>query len=245
MKSCTIQYLPDLDYSGTEALNTICSNLIFAGRNMKKIVFTSCSAGDGKSFMVIHAAVNLAQRGKKVCIVDADLRRSMLIRNYDIQTTEEWKGLAHYLAGYESLENVLYETNISGLSFIPIGRDIVNSVQLLDSAALVDLLEMLSKDFDIVLVDAPPVGLVIDSAVIAKHCDGCVMIAEYNTTKRREMRDAVRQIEQSGCPILGCVINNVKFDSISAKRYYNRGYYTHYYSKYYTKDGKRTKKSTK
>ena len=89
MKTCTIGYLPELDYSGTEALNTICSNLLFAGQNMKKIVMTSCSAGDGKSYLTMHTAQNLAGRGKRVCIVDADLRRSMVIRNYAMETEGE------------------------------------------------------------------------------------------------------------------------------------------------------------
>ena len=243
MKECKIGFLPELDYSGTEALNTICTNLLFAGREMKKIIFTSCSAGNGKSYLTMHVAQNLAHRGKRICVVDADLRRSMLIRDYSIETEGEWTGLAHYLAGYNTLDEVVYATNIEGMSLVPIGRDLVNPIQLLDAAPFDELLNGLTAEYDLVLVDAPPVGLVVDAAVMAGHCDGCVFVIEYNETHRKEINDAQKQIDQSGCPILGCVINNVKFDSLSAKRYYNRGYYSHYYSKYYTKDGKKTRKS--
>ncbi len=234
--------MPEMDYSGTEALNTICSNLQFAGKSVKKVVLTSCSAGDGKSFLTMHIAKNLATRGNRVCVLDADLRRSMLIRNYDITTEGEWLGLAHYLAGYNTLDDVLYESDIPGMYLIPIGRDLVNPVQLLDSPAFGEVMDSLANQFDIVLVDAPPVGLVIDAAVIAGKCDGCVFVIEYNQTRRRDLTEAHRQITQSGCPILGCVINDVKFDTFGSKRYYNRGYYKHYYSKYYTADGKKKKK---
>lgn len=72
MKKAVIRCLTDLDYSGAEALNTICSNLYFAGRDLKKIVMTSCSSCDGKSFMSIHTIRNLAKRGRRVVLVDAD-----------------------------------------------------------------------------------------------------------------------------------------------------------------------------
>ena len=78
--------------------------------------------------------------------------------------------------------------------------------------------------------------MVIDAAEIGRRCDGCVLIVNYNTTRRRELVEAKNQMEQSGCPVLGCVINKVTFDTLSAKKYYNKGYYNHYYkSGYYGK----------
>lgn len=245
MKQCEIGNISELDYSGTEALNTISSNLIFAGKEKKKIIFTSCDAGDGKTYTVLHLAKNLTKRGNTVCVVDADLRRSVMMRNYRIHTEDEPVGLAHYLAGYSEITDVVYETNISGLYLVPVGRLLVSPIQLLDTQALDDLLNLLASKFDFVLVDAPPVGLVVDAAVIAPHCDGCVLVFSYNKTRRREIADAQRQIKQSGCPILGGIINNVSVDSFVAKKYYNKGYYKHYYSKYYTENGKRVGESKK
>ena len=245
MKELKIGNLPELDYSGTEALNTICTNLLFSGRDEKKVAVTSGDSGNGKTFMSMHIAQNLAQRGKRICLVDADLRRSSMIRNYRLQTEGEWTGLAHYLAGYNSLSDVVYSTNIEGLWIVPIGREIVNPVQLLEVGIFGEFLDQLSREFDMVIVDAPPVGLVIDAAIIAQSCDGCMIVIEYNKSRRRELNEAIRQIRQSGCPILGCVINKVSLDSFGAKHYYNRGYYAHYYSKYYTSDGKKKKNSAK
>ena len=243
MKKASITNLTTMDYSGVEALNTICSNLIFSGRDLKKVVITSCTAGEGKSFLTMHIAQNLAQRGNRVILVDADLRRSLTIRRYGLETTGEWHGLAHFLAGYDELDDVIYSTNYDNLYFIPTGRDVANPVQLLDSEHFSDMLDALADHFTYVIVDAPPVGLVIDAAEIAKACDGAVFVIEYNKTRRRDIIDAHKQITNSGCPVLGCIINKVTFDSLSAKKYYNRSYYSHYNNEYYRRDG--GKKSTK
>ena len=239
MKKATIVHIETMDYSGNEALNTICSNLTFAGRTFKKIVFTSCSAGEGKSYLTMQIAINLAKRGKRVVLVDADLRRSFMIKRNAIETSEEWVGLAHYLAGYSELNDILYSTNIADLYFVPIGRDVANPVPLLDSAYFSQLLDTLAANFDLVLVDAPPVGLVIDAAEIAQACDGVVFVIEYNKTRRREVRDAQKQMMQAECPILGCVINKVTFDSLSAKKYYNKSAYSHYNSSYYRRSSRK------
>ena len=80
------------------------------------------------------------------------------------------------------------------------------------------------------LVDAPPVGAVIDAAQIAKSCDGILVVVAYNEVRRQELIDAVRQLEQTGCPILGTVLNQVKFDSYMSKKYYYKSHYASYES---------------
>jgi len=242
VKRASISNLEEMDYSGTEALNTICSNLIFAGRDVKKIVMTSCTAGEGKSFLTMHIAQNLARRGKSVVLVDADLRRSYLIKRYGMETDGEWRGLAHFLAGYDDLDDVVYATDLDNVYVIPTGRDVANPIQLLDTQHFEDMMNVLARRFDFVIVDAPPVGLVIDAAEIAKVCDGAVLVIEYNKTRRRDILDAQKQIAQAGCTVLGCIINKVTFDSLSAKKYYNRSYYSHYNSEYYRRDKKGAKR---
>ena len=99
---------------------------------------------------------------------------------------------------------------------------------------LSQLLDWLGDKFDFVLVDAPPVGMIIDAAEVAKSCDGVLFVINYNTISRREMLEAKQQIERTGCKILGAVLNNVSFDSYSSKKYYYKSYYnTHYESDYY------------
>ena len=217
-----------LDYASTEALNAICSNLAFTGRKMRKLVMTSCDSGDGKSLLTFQIACNLAKRGKRIVIIDADLRRSTMLKKMGLETEGEMTGLVHYLTGQLPIDEVLYATNLSNIYIIPAGRILKNPVHLLDSDDFRDLLDILAREFDIVLVDAPPVGLVIDAAEIAKACDGTIIVARYNKTRRRELIEIKKQIMQTACPILGCIVNMVTYEGLAEKKYYNRTYYTHY-----------------
>ena len=236
MKKVTIRQSMTLDYAGEEALNTICTNLAFSGRNLRKIVFTSNLQSEGKSWMAMHVLANLAQRGRKVVLVDADMRRSFLMQRYKMETEGEVFGLAHYLTGQCELEDAIYETNLDGACLIPAGRDVTNPVSLVDTPFFKLMLDTLSEKFDMVIVDTPPIGMVIDAAEIAASCDGTVLVLDYNKTRIREIRECKRQMEQSGTPVLGCIINKVSFASLSAKKYYNKSYYSHYRSGYYRKE---------
>ena len=235
MEKAVIRANLTLDYAGAEAINTVSSNLTFAGKNIRKIVITSCEANDGKSFVAIQVAVNMAARGKKVILVDADLRLSVMNSVYDISLSGQKEGLAHYLSGQCGLEQVVYETNIPNVCLIPIGTDVQAPLSLIATPDFSQMMQTLAENFDLVIVDAPPVGMVIDAAEIAKSCDGSVLVLEYNKTRRRGLQDAYQQMERTGTPILGCIINKVAMDRLSTKKYYYRyGHYGHYskYSRY-------------
>ena len=177
-----------------------------------------------------------SKRGKRVLMIDADLRRSSVVSRLRLETEGEMYGLAHYLAGHCELGDCIYETNMYGACIMPAGRDISSPMTLIDTPYFGEMLDHLAPQFDLVLIDTPPVGVVVDAAEIAKRCDGAVLVVNYNATRRRELVEAKRQMEQSGCPIIGCIINKVTFDTLSAKKYYNKAYYSHYYkSGYYGK----------
>lgn len=228
MKQVEIGQLLPLDYVGAEALNSICTNLTFAGRNLKKILITSNDQSDGKSWMTMHIANNLAQRGRRVLLIDADLRRSFMMQRYQLKFEDDCIGLAHFLTGQCELDDCVYETNQFGMCIMPAGRDVTNPVSLLDTPYFADMLNELAKHFDMVLLDAPPIGIVIDAAEMASCCDGTVLVVEHRKTHLRDIIECKRQMEQSGTPVLGCIINKVNFSGISEKRYYNRSYYRHY-----------------
>ena len=234
MKSCKIQRLEAMNFQGAEALNSICTNLSFVGRNMKRFLFTSCTENEGKSSLVMHIMQNLAQRNKRVVVVDCDLRKSVLLAHFDIYMEGEITGLAHYLAGYNSLEEVIYATDIPGAYLIPAGKDIANPMPLLDSEDFKQLMDYLAQNFDVVLVDAPPIGMVVDAAVIGKYCDGSVMVVAHGKRRKSELVDAVKQIRQSGCPVIGCIINRVSVRTRSERKYYKNHYYSY---THYAKDG--------
>lgn len=232
MKQVSINQLGTLDYSGAEALNSICTNLTFAGHNLKKILITSNDPSDGKSWLTMHIAVNLAERGRKVLLIDADLRRSYLVHRYKLRFEDEGVGLAHYLSGQCALDDCVYETDKFGMCIIPAGRDVSNPVSLMDTPYFGEMLNELEKHFDVILLDAPPIGAVIDAAEIAACCDGTVLVVAHKKTRLRDIAESKRQLSHSGTPILGCIINKVSFNSISEKKYYNRSYYRNYQRAY-------------
>lgn len=252
MKQLKITKFPALDYAGSEAFNTLSTNLSFAGENIKKIMITSCHASEGKSYLSINLARALAQRGKRVALVDADLRRSMINSTYGVRFEHDksgGSGLSHFLAGMVGMDEVIYQTDITNMLMVPVGREVPNPLALLSGRHFEELLDTLAKMVDYVIVDAPPVGVVIDAAEIAKVCDGTMIAVHYNDVRRQELLDVKQQIEQSGCPILGTVLNQVDYDNYLGRKYYYKSYYKYsrykkygYYNKYYTHEHSAEKK---
>ena len=234
MNTCEITALPKLDYATAEAMNTLCTNLNFSGSDMRRIMITSSRANEGKSFIAMNVARKMAEFGKKVAFIDMDLRKSVINNRYGLRfNSQDNLGVVHYLAGHNTLSDVIYSTNYRNMYVIPVGRLVSNPMTLLTSSRLKTLMEQLLKIMDLIIIDAPPVGVVIDAAEIAKFCDGVVLAVRYNTIRRRELRDTKEQIERTGCKILGCVLNEVSFKSYSNKKYYYKSYYDHYSSNYY------------
>lgn len=232
MNSVTITRFDSLDYAANEALNTLSTNLSFSGNNVSKIMLTSCQPQEGKSFLSMNLMRTLADMGKRVVLVDADLRRSLLVSKYGIQAPTHLRGLSHYLAGMCTLDDIVCETNITDAYVVLVGKDVANSLSLLSTPLMGQMLDALSRAFDYVLIDAPPIGVIIDAAEIAKSCDGVLFVVTNNGVTKRELVEATKQIEKTGCPILGCVLNKVTFDTHSSKKYYYRTYYTHYNEEY-------------
>ncbi|HSK68159.1 MAG TPA: CpsD/CapB family tyrosine-protein kinase [Candidatus Limnocylindria bacterium] len=225
-----ITRLPLLDYAGAEALNVLCTNLSFTGRDRRVIMVTSCVEAEGKSFVSMNLARTLSQLGKRVVLVDADLRRSVLNSRYGIRLPQGAFGLAHYLADMCPPEGVLYDTNYPGVYFIPVGRTVTNSLALLNTPRLGELLHRLATQVDYVIVDTPPVGAVIDPAEIAKSCDGALIVVSSGKVRRRDLSETRQQIEMAGCEVLGAVLNGVDPNALGSRRYY---YAKKYYKKQY------------
>ena len=231
-----------LDYACKEAINTLCTNLTFVGKEKRVIMMTSTQAHEGKSFLSMNVLRTMSQLGKRVVLVDCDLRKSQIAARYGARILEGTGcGTVHYLAGMCSLNDALYETNLPGAYMIPVGREVSNSLALLSTPRLKQMFSYLSERFDLVIVDAPPVGVIIDAAEIAKYCDGTIFAVKYNATGRREIQEAKMQIMRTGCEILGAVLNDVDLEALSSKKYYNKSYYSYYNSDYYKPAGKRSR----
>lgn len=247
MRNIEIRRFASLNYACQEAINTLCTNLSFSGEGVRKIMITSAHASEGKSFLAMNIMRTMAKYGKRAVLVDADMRRSSINARYSLRYENEdtkW-GLAHLLAGMTAEENVLYSTSIEGGYMVPVGREVSNPLPLLNSERFGQLLDHLSERFDYVLVDAPPVGTVIDAAQIAKSCDGTLIAVNYNSVRRQELIEVKEQLEQTGCPIIGTVLNMVEIDNYLSRKYYYRSHYYHYdhYERYESDDkGTRSKK---
>ena len=219
-----------LDYEATETINAICSSISFFGKNLKRIIVTGYEADSGKTFISIHIAMEMAKRGKKVLLIDSDLRKSVMIGHYKISVPEKYEGLAHFLSGQCNFNEAVYPTNIPNLSLMPVGGLVKNPLPLLTGSEIDDLMNAVVEQFDLILVDTPPIGIVIDAAEIAKYCDGVLLVLHYNKSTRGELSRMQKLIEQTGTPILGCIINKVSMSRLRKQRY---GYYygDYYYGK--------------
>lgn len=223
MNHVEITRFPQLDYSCTEAMNTLCTNLSYSGSGMKTILLTSRYDREGKSFVAMNLMRAMAQLQKKVVLLDADMRRSSMLGRYRLQFAGDGHyGLAQYLAGMCTAEDIVYETSIPNAYMVPVGREVLNSLQLLNAPEMPALMAYLRSHFDVVLVDTPPAGVIVDAIDIARYCDGALIVVSYKRGKRKDIVDVQNMIDKTGCKVLGVVMNNVEFKSLSSRRYYYR-----------------------
>ena len=213
-----------LDYVCHEAMNTLCTNLSYCGKDIRKIMVTSRYAGEGKSYTSMNLLCTLSQLGKKTVLVDTDLRASGIQSDYRLRySTQNHYGLSEYLSGICSLKEAVYQTDWPNTYMIPAGHEAPNPLQLLDTQAMGDLIEQLAEQFDVVLIDTPPVGMLVDAVALAKFCDGALLVVGYCKGKQQEIK------------VLGAVLNGVKFNSMSNRHYYysSERYAGHYNKRYY------------
>ncbi len=221
--------LDKLEYSINEAYKTLRTNLSFCGDDVKVILFTSCTPNEGKSTVSIRLSQALAEDNKKVIVIDADLRKSVLIGRHGITGENEIKGLSHYLSGQASLDDVICETNIDGMNVIFAGPVTPNPTELLGNKYFNRMIDTLRGQYDYIIIDAPPLGSVIDAAIITKVCDGAIIVIENNVISYRFAQDVKKQLEMTDCKILGAILNKVD----TGKNGYYSGYYKGYYKKRY------------
>ncbi|MBO4913550.1 MAG: polysaccharide biosynthesis tyrosine autokinase [Butyrivibrio sp.] len=216
------------NYQVKEAYKTLRSNVEFSGQNVRVISVTSCTPGEGKTTVAMALARAFAEAGKKTILVDADMRKSVLVGRY--RTGSVRLGLTHCLVGRERLSSVICETDTPNLYVIFSGPVPPNPSELLGGRIFAKALENMKQVFDYIIVDTPPLGSVIDAAVVAKQCDGTVMVIESNSISYRFAQRVKDQLDKAGAKMLGVVLNKV---DINGKGYY--GHYGSYYGKYYGK----------
>ncbi len=228
----TINKKITLDFRLSEAFKTLRTNIDFCGDDVKTIAFTSCVPGEGKSSVSFNLTISMIEAGKRVLFIDADMRKSVLGGRY--QMSKSTGGLAHYLAGRKPLEECIFMTNIPRLFLIPTGAVPPNPAELLGVKRFGHALETLRDQFDYIIIDTPPLGSVIDSAIVAKQCDGVVLVMETKMIGRNFAERVIDQLNKAECNILGVVLNKVEIGGKYYGRYYGK-YYGKYYGNYYGK----------
>lgn len=216
--------IPKMGYSSIESYKTLRTNLQFCGSDRKVIAFTSCTPNEGKSSTVLNLAISLCEAGKKVVIVDADMRNSVMLGK--VRVKESVKGLSHFLSRQADINDCICSTNVKNLHVIFAGPVPPNPTELLGGRFFADMIKALTEVCDYVLVDTPPLGSVIDSAIIARQCDGCVLVVAAGEISYRFAQDVQGQLEKTNCPILGVILNKV--DTGAAGYYGKYGKYGKY-----------------
>ena len=219
---------PDLPYAVEEAMNRLRINIKFCGKNTRKILLTSCMPNEGKSTVSTYLWKMLAEAGFPTVLVDVDLRKSVLMKRLQADAEKETKGLNHYLSGLAEYDEVVYKTNIDNAYIVPCTQLLENPSPLLEDVRFRELLDKLAAEYRFVIVDTPPLGSVSDGALIASMCDGAVLVIRAGETPKAMIRQSLHEIEQSGCKLLGTVLNRAEAAGRGYGKYGTYGKYGNY-----------------
>ena len=211
------------DFRTKEAFKTLRANVEFSGEDVHVICVTSCTPNEGKSSVSYEMARSFAQSGKKTILIDADLRKSVMRSRH--KKGKVRYGLTNYLAGKAELDAAICETDAPNFHLLFAGPVPPNPSELLGGNRFQTMVRTARQKYDIVIIDTPPLGSVIDTAIVSKCCDGVIIIIESGAISYRFAKRVKEQLTLTGCKILGCVLNKVNMSG--------KGYYGKYYGKYY------------
>jgi len=220
MEKIAVNRFVTKEFQTAEALKTLRTNLMFSGADVRAVALTSFSASEGKSTISFQLAASLAQAGKRVLLVDADLRKSVMASRMRIRGKVE--GLSHFLSGMCNANETLNETDVPGLYIMLAGTRVPNAAELLGSENFAKLIPALKEAFDYVIVDAAPIGQVVDCAVMAPVLDGVMLVVDTTHNSYKLERRIKQQLEKSGAKILGVILNRVDFNDKGG--YYGKAY---------------------
>ena len=204
----------------SEQFRTIRTNINFSmpDKDLKTLLFTSSTPGEGKSTSAANVAIVFAQEGKKVLLVDADMRKPTM--HYTFHTTNS-TGLSNLLTRKWELKDVVVETEIEGLHLVTCGPIPPNPAELLGSKTMDALIEELIAEYDIVIFDAPPLLSVADAQILSNKCDGTILVLNSGATEKASVVKAKEALVSSKANILGTLLNNFVLEK------------DHYYYQYY------------
>lgn len=208
-----------------EAYRAVRTNLFFSSPDNPPRVFVVTSAGqqEGKTMTAVNLAITMALSEKRVLLVDADMRRPRVHKIFGIGNTF---GLSNLIGGSPDVDAAVRDTPVPTLAVIPSGPVPPNPSEMLGSARLGKLLDLLRQKYDVIILDCTPLLAVTDATVLATRVDGVIFVIKAGATSRKIIKRGVRQLEDVKATIVGAVLNQVDFRKSS---YYYSPYYAHYY----------------
>lgn len=220
----------------SEAYRVLRTNIQYSSidRQLKTIVITSSGPMEGKTTTVVNLAVTFAQAGSRVLLIDCDLRKPVIHKLFLVPNKT---GLTNFLAVHDDYKKYIRTCDIPNLEILLCGTIPPNPSELLASNSMKQFIQKMSEEYDIVFLDAPPVGNVTDAAIISTYVDGTILVANSGSVEIDALKRAKELLSKVNANIIGVVLNNL---DKSAKGNYH--YYQYYY---YGEDGQGKKKKSK
>jgi succinoglycan biosynthesis transport protein ExoP len=220
----------------SEAIRHLRTSLMLSvsGGPPEAIVVTSPHPREGKSTISINLAIALAQDGRRVVILDCDLRRPRLHQVFHLDNAP---GLTSYLTGNCNLETIIKPTEVDNLFLVPAGPIPPNPAELLNSQAYKNLLQELRREFNHIIIDTPPTLGFADARVLALQADGVLLVAKHQSTTREAGRLARQYLSQVNARMLGMVLNQIGTNGLRRHDMYYQKYYDRYYAVKQTDSG--------
>lgn len=219
-----------------EALRVVRTNLHFLNEkeNSRVILVTSTTPQEGKSTIASNYAMSIAITGKKVLLIDCDIRRPRAHESFGVAFNS---GLEKVLIGEEIVNSVILKDVEKNLDILPTRHMTHNVTELFLGDKMKNMLEELKEEYNTIVIDTPPLIVASDAAILSKHCDGVVYVVAYDQVAKRELEFGKTMLENAKANIYGFVVNKVDKNGLS---YGNYGYYNNnysYYKDYYTDEG--------
>ncbi len=201
-----------MPYEVSEAFRDLRTKIQFC-ENVKCITVTGCQRGEGKRLVSVELAKAISKIGKKVIVIDADMRRSDF-KAAD-KNSEPTVGLSRYLSGRTNFEDAVFETQYENFHMMFSGEKISHPADLLCGERFSELVERAKGEYDFVIIDTPPIGESMDAAITARRCDGAVIVISAGRIKYKDALEAKKQLENAECKILGTVLNRAYSTRVS------------------------------
>ncbi len=207
-------------FAVTEAYKALRTNVLFSlpDGGTKCIGVTSATKGEGKSSTALNLAISLAQIGKRVLLIDCDMRLPSIAAKLGIPGVP---GLSNILVQDQNIDAALRRVDEVGITVLPSGTIPPDPTYLLESNRMATLLGILKKYYEYIIVDLPPVNSVTDAAILAKQLDGMLVVVRHGVAEYREVNNMLSQLRMANARILGMVYNDAPVTG--------KSYYKHYY----------------